>query len=345
VRVAIVGTELCALDEAGGGLEHVVLRWADALVGEHDVVLVSCAPGGRPPGGGGDVVVLERPSDLAPALRRLAPDLVSLHNRPQWGRLCPPGSAVAVTFHNFPPAWKVTARSWDATRAFAAGPRMALSAVSPTLAGAAAAALGVPAARVAVVPPSIDPAFVDAPPRAPRGVVLSPNRLLRKKGVLDLLAVASRPRLRDVEFAFADLLSPWLAPTAEHRSLRAAIGRVRNARLFAPATTAAELAERYATSGVVACAAREPEGLGLVPLEAQACRAPVVTTDAGGLRDATFPPNRCIPPRDLDALEAALVHALQHPSDGEAARRAVLAQYAPNAAGARFLRWVVGAVP
>src|SRR5579864_2184595 len=29
VRVAIVGTELCALDRRGGGLEHVVLRWAD----------------------------------------------------------------------------------------------------------------------------------------------------------------------------------------------------------------------------------------------------------------------------------------------------------------------------
>jgi len=344
VRVAIVGTELCALDEAGGGLERVVLRWADALAGEHDVVLVSYAPGGRPPGGGAEVVALERPAELGGALRRLAPDLVSLHNRPQWGRLCPPGSAVAVTLHNFPPAWKVTARSWEATRAFAGG-GMTLSAVSPTLAGAAAAALRVPAARVAVVPPSIDPAFVDAPPRAPSAAVLSPNRLLRKKGVLDLLAVASRPALRDVEFAFADLLSPWLAPTAEHRSLRAAIGRVRNARLFAPATTAAELAERYATSGVVACAAREPEGLGLVPLEAQACRAPVVTTDAGGLRDATFPPNRCIPPRDLDALEAALVHALRNPYDGEVARRAVLAQYAPNAAGARFLRWVVGAVP
>jgi glycosyltransferase involved in cell wall biosynthesis len=345
VRVAIVGTELCALDEAGGGLEHVVLRWGEALSAEHDVVIVSYAPGGRPPRPPNDAIVLERPADLGAALRRIGPDLVSLHNRPEWARLVPPGSAAAVTFHNFPRAWKVRARSWAATRARAGAPGVVCAAVSATLAVTAASALGLPAGRVAVTPPSIDPAFIDPPPRAPGPVVLSPNRLLRKKGVLDLLAVAQRPVLRDVEFLFADLLSPWLAPTAEHVALRAAVARVPNAHLFAPASSARALAERYATSGVVACPAREPEGLGLVPLEAQACRAPVVTTDAGGLRDATFPPNRCIPPSDLDALAEALVRALRASDDGERARRAVIDQHSPNAAGAHFLRWVAEAVP
>jgi len=354
VRVAIVGTELCALDRRGGGLEHVVLRWADALATEHEVVLVSFAPGGSPPTG---TVAVERPADLAAVLGRIGPDLVSLHNRPQWGRLCPPRSTVAVTFHNYPGAWKVRARQWAATRA--AAPRFALSAVSSALAAAAAGALAVPRPGVALTPPSIDPVFCDPafcdpaflgpPPRgAAAPVVLSPNRLLRKKGVLDLLAVARRPALADVRFAFADLLSPWLAPTAEHRALRAAIARVPNAYLFAPATSPADLAAWYTDSAVVACPAREPEGLGLVPLEAQACLAPVVTTDLGGLREATFAPNPCIPAGNLDVLAEALLHAISTDAQRalrDDARREVLARHSPQTAGAQFLRWVAGAVP
>ena len=309
------------------------------------MVLVSHVPGGRPldrTAGDPDVVVVERTADLGGALRRVAPDVVSLHNRPQWATRCPAGAAVAVTFHNYPPAWKVAQRSWPATRAAAS--RLHLSAVSGALAAAAAEALGVDPDRVAATPPSIDPAFVDPPSLSPGPVVLSPNRLLRKKGVLDLLAVAERREFADVEFAFADLISPWLAPTAEHRALRAAVTAVPNASLFAPVGSPAELAARYASSGVVACAVRELEGLGLVALEAQACRAPLVTTDLGGLREATFSPNRCIPPFDPDALADALAAALASTLDREGARRAVLARHAPETAGRQFLRWVAETV-
>jgi glycosyltransferase involved in cell wall biosynthesis len=288
------------------------------------------------------VVVLERTAELDAALRRIAPDVVSLHNRPQWAPRCPAGTAAAVTFHNYPPAWKVAQRSWPATRA--AAPHLHLSAVSGALAAAAADALGVGPDRVGRTPPSIDPAFLDPPAPSPGRVVLSPNRLLRKKGVLDLLAVAGRPEFGDVEFAFADLISPWLAPTAEHRALRAAVAAVPNATLFAPAGTPAELAARYAARGVVACPVRELEGLGLVALEAQACRAPLVTTDLGGLREATFAPNRCIPPNYADALAAALAAALSSPADREGPRRQVLARHAPATAGHQFLRWVAEAV-
>jgi glycosyltransferase involved in cell wall biosynthesis len=348
VRIAIVGTDLSALDRRGGGLEQVVLRWAGAMAVDHEVVLVSHAPAERPldlSGVDGEVVVVGRTADLGSALRRLDPDVVSLHNRPHWVRHCPDRSRVAVTFHNYPQAWRVPARSWPATRV-AAGGRLALSAVSHALAAAAATTLGVAPDRVAVTPPAIDPAFVDPPPRPatrPR-VVLSPNRLLRKKGVLDLLAVARREAFRDVEFAFADLISPWPVPTAEHRALRAAIARVSNATLFEPAAAPAALASRYVASGAVACAVREPEGLGLVALEAQACRAPLVTTDSGGLREATFSPNRCIPPHDHDALDDALAAALSVPSDDEGPRRCVLARHTPSVAGVLFLRWVAETV-
>jgi glycosyltransferase involved in cell wall biosynthesis len=339
VRIAIVGTELCAVDRRGGGLEQVLRRWAAWLADHHDVVMVS--PGGP--------VIAEEPfatisvagrAGLPAALASFRPDLVSLHNRPQWFSLCPPAAAVAVTFHNYPPAWRLAARAADRIRR--RPPRWRLSAVSAALAGAAATHLGYEAGSVGVTPPSIDPAFLDGPRRRPGNVVLSPNRLLRKKGVEDLLGVAGRPEFAEVMFSFADVISPWARPTAEHRSLRSAIHAVPNACLFPPAASPAELAERYATSGVVACPVREPEGLGLVALEAQACRAPLVSVDLGGLAEATFPPNRCVPPGDPDALAGALCDALRLPAQ-DGPRRAVLRRHSPAAAGAAFEAWLTTA--
>jgi glycosyltransferase involved in cell wall biosynthesis len=346
VRVAIVGTDLCALDRRGGGLERVVLRWAAHLAATEEVVLVSFTPGDRPLDLGPDdpdAVSVGRLADLRPALEAIAPDVVSLHNRPHWARHCPERARVAVTFHNFAPAWKVPASAWPALVAGAG--ELTLSAVSGALAGEVAARLAVPRTRVAVTPPSIAPAFVDPPALTRSRAVLAPNRLLRKKGVRDLLAVARLPPFAGTEFVFVDLISPWLTPTAEHRSLRAAVGAVPNATLVPPAASPAQLANWYAACGVVACPVREPEGLGLVALEAQACRAPLVTTDMGGLREATFPPNRCIPPKSLPALTAALAESLTAPASGEDARRRVLERHSSAASGQQFLRWVAEAVP
>ena len=346
MRVAIVGTDLCALDRRGGGLERVVLRWAAHLAATEEVVLVSFIPGGRPlePGPGDpDAVTVGRLADLGPALRAIAPDVVSLHNRPHWSRHCPEHTRVAVTFHNFAPAWKVPASAWPS---LVAGTRpLTLSAVSGALAREVSSRMAVPSTRVAVTPPSIDPAFIDAPGSDRGPVVLAPNRLLRKKGVQDLLAVARRPQFAGVEFVFVDLISPWLAPTAEHRALRAAVDSVPNATLVPPAGSPAELARWYASCGVVACPVRRPEGLGLVALEAQACRAPLVTTDMGGLREATFPPNRCIPPKSPRVLADALSEALADPGSREEARRRVLERHSSVASGQQFLRCVTEAVP
>ena len=322
-----------------------MLRWAAGVAAAHEVVLVSHTPGGRPVDlapGDPDVVTVTGPGELVAALRQLAPDVVSLHNRPHWVRHCPEGSRVAVTFHNFEPAWKVPDRAWPALVAEALVRRLELSAVSAALAARVGERLPGP---VAVTPPSIDPAFIDPPESVRVAEVLAPNRLLRKKGVLDLLAVARRPAFRDVRFAFADLISPWLVPTAEHRALRAAVAAVPNATLFEPARTPRELAARYATCGVVACPVRELEGLGLVALEAQACRAPLVTTDLGGLREATFPPNRCIPPHSPHDLAAALLDALEDGGGREGARCCVVEEHSPATASVRFLRWVAEGVP
>jgi len=346
VRIAIVGTELCAVDRRGGGLEQVLRRWAQGLALRHEVIVVSHQPGARSVAADDEpyeVRTVDRPADLAGAVAALAPDVVSLHNRPSWVTWCSPGTATAVTFHNYPPAWKVPARFLARTRAAVRGAEM--GAVSAALGAAAAAHLGVTAGRVWLTPPSIDPAYVSPPPWRPEDVVLSPNRLLRKKGVLELLEVAARHEFANVTFAFADLVSPWLRPTAEHRELRDAVRSTANAVLFAPASTPAELAERYARSAVVVCPVREEEGLGLVALEAQACGVPLVTTDLGGLSEATFPPNAAVPAGDPDALAGAISSALRRqaaPVPGP--RRAVLRHHTPAASAAVFEAWLQAAV-
>lgn len=334
MRIAIVGTELCAVDHGGGGLEQVLLRWARHLAVAHTVVLVSFR--GPEPVAGLDTVAVRRPADLTAALRRIAPDVVSLHNRPQWCELVPRSAASTVTFHNFASAWKVTER--DLARQGV----MRSSAVSSALATSAAARLG---QAVSLTPPSIDPAYLVERVWQPEAVVLSPNRLLRKKGVEELLGLARRPEFATLTFAFADLISPWARPTAEHRALRQAIDDVENAVRFPPARSAAELARRYACSAVVACAVTEDEGLGLVALEAQACGVPLVSVDRGGLREATFAPNDCVRPGDSDALASALRRSLgRHPGAGAEPRREVLSRFSPEASGGVFASWLEATV-
>lgn len=334
MRIAIVGTDLCAVDVRGGGLEQVLLRWAQHLTARHDVVIVS--HGGPQPTDEVDVIGVETAVELAAALRRFAPDIVSLHNRPQWWELVPRPAQATVTFHNYAAAWLADADELERV------PSIAASAVSSALAGHASALLGHP---VAVTPPSIASPFLTAGAWTPEPVVLSPNRLLRKKGVDDLLALAVRPEFTAMTFAFADLISPWTAPTAEHEALRGAIDAVPNARRFPPAGSVDELIARYRRAAVVACPVTEEEGLGLVALEAQACGAPLVTVDLGGLREATFAPNLCIAPADRDALGEALLRSVgRAPSAGVAARREVATRFSPEASGNAFEAWLVASV-
>jgi len=368
VRIAIVGTELCAVDGGGGGLEQVLRRWAAALAERHEVIVVSHRLCGHAPTAGTAVVdpfvtvMLEHTTELGTVLRRLAPDVVSLHNRPQWAAQVPAASTTAVTFHNYSQAWKLDEAPHG--QAWATARLVAFSAVSKALAGAAADRLGLSPGTVAVTPPSIDPVYLDGRRWDPGPVVLAPNRLLRKKGVLELLDVARQERFGGLTFAFADLISPWARPTLEHEALRAAVSEVRNAELFEPAKAPVALAERYRRCAVVVCPVNEEEGLGLVALEAQACGVPLVTTDLGGLREATFPPNVCVPAGDAGGLADAIALATAGLStaglstgpppaapvvgdlmrDRAGARRLVATNYSPEASARVFERWLQAAV-
>lgn len=327
-------------------------RWAGHLSATHEVVMVSHRwnrPGATPSAGAPsgaedpfDTVPVHRTADLAEVLSTIAPDVVSLHNRPQWWSHAPSSAQAVVTFHNFSPAWKLTSSGVRDVRTAVASGALRASAVSGALASAAG---GIVAAPVAVTPPSIAAEFFEPSPRRPERVVLSPNRLMVKKGVMELLEMARLPEFADVQFSFADLISPWSRATREHRSLRLAIDGVDNADRFRPASGPADLAERYGRCGVVACVVNEAEGLGLVALEAQACGVPLVTTDLGGLREATFAPNSCVAPGDPAALASGLSAALLRSQEScEPARSQVARRYTPEASGERYREWVEGSL-
>jgi glycosyltransferase involved in cell wall biosynthesis len=76
------------------------------------------------------------------------------------------------------------------------------------------------------------------------------------------------------------------------------------------------------------------EPFGIVPLEAMACGVPVVASAVGGMLDTVVPDvtGRLVPPRDPDALAAAIGPILRQPGFrrtlGEAGRRRVCERYA-----------------
>ena len=122
--------------------------------------------------------------------------------------------------------------------------------------------------------------------------ILFAGRLSREKGILELveaarghrLVVAGDGPLRD---RVPDALG-WLPPQ--------------------------ELASLYARAAVVACPSHR-EGFGLACAEAMAHGRAVVASDVGGLRDLVVDGETglLVPPRDVDALRAALERLLADP--------------------------------
>jgi len=202
------------------------------------------------------------------------------------------------------------------------------------------AELGVAGDRVRVVPCGVDPEVFspvgpvtpsrgpDAPPR-----LLQVNRLVPRKG--GAVAVAALARLPGVELAIAGGPPPHLLdadPEAQRlRAIAQQAGVGHRLRLLG-AVAPTRMPSLLRGADLVLCPA-DYEPFGIVPLEAMACAVPVVASAVGGQCDTVVDrvTGRHVPPRDPDALAAAVRDLLADPglraSYGAAGRRRVLRRY------------------
>ena len=208
------------------------------------------------------------------------------------------------------------------------------TAVSSWLAGEARAMA--PDAHIEVAPMPADTAlFEDAPATRTPGRVLFVGRLNAQKGLAELLEAMSwvGPGATLDVVGDGDDAAPLRART---ESLGLAT-RVR----FLGAVPRTALPAAYRGAQVVVIPSRD-EGLGLVAVEAQLCRTPVIAYRSGGLPDVVDPSwgGTLVPAGDARALADAITRALEGPDRaaalGATARAQMLARFSPPAVAAGY---------
>jgi glycosyltransferase involved in cell wall biosynthesis len=209
-----------------------------------------------------------------------------------------------------------------------------VTAVSSWLAGEARAMAPESAIEVAPMPADIT-LFQDVPTSRIGGRVLFVGRLNAQKGLADLLDAMA-----------------WVTPTAKldvigegddrdalrERTERLGLaGRVR----WRGAVPRSELPAAYREAEVVAIPSRN-EGLGLVAVEAQLSRTPVVAYRSGGLVDVVDSAwgGTLVPAGDTRALAGAIDAVLKDPArslaHGAAARARMLDRFSPATVAAGY---------
>jgi glycosyltransferase involved in cell wall biosynthesis len=179
---------------------------------------------------------------------------------------------------------------------------------------------GVELGDAQVVPAGIDPADfppADPDPRPWRWRLLCVGRVDPRKGFAT--AIEALPRVP------AKTTLTIVGPGTRHREdLRRLAGRLGvGERVAWTQVDRSELREHYRAADVLLFPSTEPEGFGLVPLEAMACATPVVATALGGSGEYLVHEENClvIPPADPEALSAALARL----SDDQALRGRIVA--------------------
>jgi D-inositol-3-phosphate glycosyltransferase len=200
------------------------------------------------------------------------------------------------------------------------------------------ARLGAPRGRTTVVPCGVDTAMFapEGPvrPRAERPRLVALGRLVRRKGVDELITALRR--LPDVELLVAGGPDTPEAldrdPDAGRlRAVAAAAGVADRVRLLGAVARAEVPALLRSADAVVCVPWYEP--FGIVPLEAMACGRPVVASAVGGIQDTVVDQvtGLLVPPRRPDVLAGALRQLLAAPTQalafGIAGRDRVLARY------------------
>jgi glycosyltransferase involved in cell wall biosynthesis len=205
-------------------------------------------------------------------------------------------------------------------------------AVSPSTAGAVLA-MGVPPARVEVLPPGIDVPALGGDEHEP-GRLLFVGRLEPEKGVLEAVAVMEDLAGDGGPVQGVVIGAGSLATTVQRRAA-ASGGRIE----YLGTVDAATLRREYARASLLLMPSRY-EGLGLTALEAQAAGTPVVGFDVGGLRDAARAGGVLVPPGDTARLSAETVALLYAPARraelGRLGREAVAREHSWDRVAARL---------
>ncbi len=308
MKVGIVGTDLAPLDAKVGALEKLCLGWASQLEGNgFQVYLFSIPPS---PQGTHRLIHFDDPEDLDAKLQQAQLDTVIVNNRPLW-------RAGDITrriniFHNYPDAWMAEIGQELENQMS--------TAINLAVSGALAKEINrsLPMARTRALYPFIDQAILDSGPSFDHGDkegssdkirVLFPNRTLEKKGLRWLLDTIDGYLANKVSLTVIRNISPWISETQEHKDLLN-LARSRSYVTIRDKVLDTDgLVELYRSHDVVVTPSMLPEGLGLIPLEAQALGVPVVASELGGLKESVLTPNLTVEVGSKEQLADAIVEA------------------------------------
>lgn len=307
-KFGVLSNELYPLMHLGGGLERLAWGWLEAIsqVGGVEIITFNFHRSFLSPPEKYPRSFINSPSDLEALARSRGLTHLVLHNRPHWARFT--SLPTTVILHNFSDAWTSPAdpeppsglpQTWGAAQVLC---------VSQALADHAQTHFESSPSEISVLAPFIDPEFTRrATPLRREGLVF-PNRIMEKKGVrnvLDALDVLSfsDPAIR-VDFVWN--ISPNSAPSKEQESLLVEIASRPNARLIPKATRAADVADLYSSYAAALVPSVQPEGFGLVAVEAAALGVAVGCSPLGGLRDLVGTFATELDPTDPKALAQVL---------------------------------------
>lgn len=337
-----MGTDLAELDGAIGALEMLCIGWGEQLTSlGADVFLFSSGHVSSEVVHGLSSIKYDNPADLNKKLQGTNTDVVVTNNRPLW---CVTGKIGRINiFHNYPDAWALPERTSneeviDSLR------NASNLAVSNSLAEYINKLF--PGANTEVLNPFIDEAFIEAGVNARAREftnrfpikILFPNRTLDKKGLRWLVDTIDQHLMGKVRLTVVRNISPWKTETAEHRALLALAHSRRYIKVVEKVTDTSELIQLYLAHDVVVTPSIKEEGLGLIPLEAQALGIPVISSDLGGLTESTFWPNRTVPVGSTHKLAQAILRATKTSVTQRSRIKALVAQNFSPANSAKQLK-------
>ncbi len=311
MHIALCGTELCSVLDPKGGLERCIQLWADGLSKYSRVTLIDLCPeeASSPTAftkAKINYVRCQDITDLPVILSSIGADVAHLHNRPLVRTELP----TLVTFHNYPYAWSERAPiDRSALKKSMRGRYM--TAVSNALLGAASEILGADNVKSFLLHPPLAPEFFQQDHLGGGGVLFA-SRLMKKKGVLPAVEAISLAGVTS-QSVFLDTTTPFLKNTQEYIDMKKII--LESGICLKPAAgNSKEMADYYVSADVVLQIATEEEGLGLIPLEAQAVGANVIATGPGGLRETVFWPNHYLGQASPQTIAASVKYFLSNPS-------------------------------